>query len=229
VIVFLHGAGCTSGIFAAQLAAFPGSVAVELPGHGVPGAPESIDAFADAVAAELERRGAREAVLCGSSMGGAIALALALRDEPHVRAIVLLDSGARLRVSPKIFEALERDFHAAAEMLARLFFADPTTERVDRAVAMIERVGQAQTMRDFRACNAFDVTARLGEIHVPLLALAGEADVLTPPKLAQFVADRVDGAQARILPGAGHLPMIEQPAETNAALRAFVTQLPSRT
>jgi 3-oxoadipate enol-lactonase len=225
MIVFLHGAGCTSEIFAAQLAAFPGSVAVQLPGHGVPGAPETIAALADAVGAEIQERNARDVVLCGSSMGGGIALELALRRGEHLRGVVLLDSGAKLRVSRQILESLELDFDSAAQTLARLFFLEPTTARVNGAVAMMQSVGQAQTLRDFRACDAFDVTSRLGEIRVPLLALAGEADVLTPPKFAQFVADRVDGAQARILPGAGHLPMIEQPAETNAALRAFVTQL----
>jgi 3-oxoadipate enol-lactonase len=92
-------------------------------------------------------------------------------------------------------------------------------------VATMLKVGQAQTLRDFRACNAFDATERIASLRVPLLALTGERDVLTPPKFAQWFADRVPGAQARILPDAGHLAMIERPEETNAALRAFEERL----
>jgi pimeloyl-ACP methyl ester carboxylesterase len=57
-----------------------------------------------------------------------------------------------------------------------------------------------------------------------LLALTGVADRLTPPKFAQFFADRVEGARARILPEAGHLLMLERPNETNAEIRAFAEQ-----
>ncbi|MDE2483094.1 MAG: alpha/beta fold hydrolase [bacterium] len=225
IFCFIHGAGCTAEVFAEQLAAFPDALAPTLPGHTTPGAPASIAAFADALEADLAPRGEREIVLVGSSMGGAIALELALRRLPQVAGIVLIGSGARLRVAPAIFESIERDFPAAARMLAGYFFADATPERVERAAAAMLAVGAEQTLRDFHACNAFDATERLGEIAVPLLALVGERDVMMPPKFSQFVADRVPGAQARILPEAGHLAMLESPAATNEALRSFVTQL----
>jgi pimeloyl-ACP methyl ester carboxylesterase len=224
-VVFIHGAGCTAAVFAAQLCAFDNAIALELPGHGLPGEPDSIAAFADAVAAELESRELRDVVLCGHSMGGAVALELALRQEPRVAAIALLSSGARLRVGPAIFDALERDFDAAAREIAGYFFADPTAERLETATAMMLAVGQAQTLRDFRACNAFDRIDRLGEIDVPLFALCGDRDVMTPPKFSLALADRVPGARARIIAGAGHLAIVERPEETNAALRAFVDQI----
>ena len=223
--VFIHGAGCTGEIWQAQRRAFPESIAPSLPGHGTPGSPDTIEAFADAVEREMENHEVDEAVLCGHSMGGAVALQLALRQNPRVRAIVLLDSGAKLRVAPAIFDALDEDFAQAARMLAGLFFADPTPERIDAVVTMMTHVGAPQTIRDFHACDAFDASGRLGNIGVPTLAVTGEQDAMTPPKFAQFIADRVPGAQARILAGTGHLAMIENPAETNAALRAFVTKI----
>jgi pimeloyl-ACP methyl ester carboxylesterase len=93
---------------------------------------------------------------------------------------------------------------------------------------MMLSVGRTQTIRDFRACNAFDVSERLGSLKVPMLAITGAADVMTPPKYAQFFADRVPGATARILPDAGHLAMVEHPHETNAEIRAFVEQMGTR-
>jgi 3-oxoadipate enol-lactonase len=225
MIVFIHGAGCTGDVFAAQTVAFRGSFALTLAGHTTPGAPASIAEFADDVTEQLAARDVRDAILCGSSMGGAIALELALREGSRVRALVLLGSGAKLRVAPKIFEALERDFAAASRTLAQAFFAEATQPRIDAAIAMLARVGQPQTVRDFHACDAFDVTGRLAKIRVPVLALTGDGDVFTPPKFAHFVADRVPGAQARILQRAGHLPMIERPAETNDAIASFVSRL----
>ncbi|MBV8153668.1 MAG: alpha/beta fold hydrolase [Candidatus Eremiobacteraeota bacterium] len=224
ITVFVHGAGCTSRVFREQLAAFPESVAVTLPGRtGVPGTPESIEAFADALEPQL--RPLERVLLCGSSMGGAIALELALRTRPYVAGVLLLGSGARLRVAPALFERLENDFAAGARSLADSFFARPQPELVEDALAEMLDVGREQTIRDFRACDAFDVTGRAASLHVPLLALTGDADVLTPPKFAQWFADRVPGAEARIVPGAGHLAMIERPDETNAAIRAFARQI----
>lgn len=224
--VFLHGSGCTGDVFAEQLAAFGSAVAPTFPGHadGREG-PADIGAFADFVSERLRREGIDDAIVCGNSMGGAVALELALRADAAVRAVVLIGSGVRLRVAPAIFERLEADFPAAAAELAKMFFARPSQDLVEPAIATMLRVGQGQTLRDFRACNAFDATERVANLRVPLLALTGERDVLTPPKFAQWFADRVPGAQARILPDAGHLAMIEQPEETNAALRAFEERL----
>jgi pimeloyl-ACP methyl ester carboxylesterase len=94
---------------------------------------------------------------------------------------------------------------------------------------MMLAVGQAQTLRDFRACDAFDRIGRLGEVTLPLLAVTGERDVLTPPKFAESLADRVPGASARIVPRAGHLAMVERPGDVNDVLRTFVNQVDSST
>ncbi|MBV8637433.1 MAG: alpha/beta hydrolase [Candidatus Eremiobacteraeota bacterium] len=226
-LVFIHGAGCTPSVFAQQLAAFPGSTAPLLPGHGTPGEPATIAEFADAVALTLERNDLHDVVLAGSSMGGAIALELALRREPRVRAVVLLGSSGKLRVAPAIFDAIDRDFPGAARMLAGYFYAQPTEELLERSVAEMLAVGQAQTRRDFEACNTFDVLDRLGEIDVPLLVLSGEKDAMVSPKFSLAVADRVSGAQARIVEGTGHLLFIERPDDTNDALRTFVSSIDS--
>ena len=227
IVVFVHGAGCTGEIFAEQTAAFDGSIALTLPGHTTPGEPASIEAFADAVSAELTSRALSDVVLCGHSMGGAIALELALRHEAPVRAVVMLSSGARLRVSPALLDAMERDFDRAARELPRNFFAEPSPAQLAASTRMMLAVGQAQTLRDFRACDLFDRISRLGEVTLPVLAVTGERDVLTPPKFAEALADRIPGAAARIVPGAGHLAMAERPGDVNDVLRTFVNHVVS--
>ncbi|MDP9024679.1 MAG: alpha/beta hydrolase [Candidatus Eremiobacteraeota bacterium] len=226
-LVFIHGSGCTGDVFAAQSAAFPDSVALTLAGHATPGAPSTIAEMADDVAAQCSAHGLRDIILVGNSMGGAVALDLVLREDERICAAVLIGSGAKLRVAPAIFEAIESDFPAAARMLAGYFFYKPRPELIDPAVAEMLRVGPSQTGRDYRACDAFDVSDRLHHVSIPLLALTGEYDVMTPPKFGAFIADRVPGAVARIVPAAGHLAMVERPDDTNEALRAFVDTIGS--
>jgi 3-oxoadipate enol-lactonase len=224
-LLFLHGAGCTGDVFAQQLAAFEDAQAPNLPGHLRSGAPQTIAEFADAIVAQLARSGSDRVAICGHSMGGAIALELVLRTPEWLAGVVLLGSGARMRVAPAFLEGLASDFEATARTLAGYFFAEASPERIEAAVASMQRVGQAQTLRDFRACDAFDIRDRLDEVTVPLLAMTGQADALMPPKHAAALAGRVPGAQSRIVPGAGHFVMIERPAETNDNIAAFLSGL----
>ena len=226
-LLFIHGSGCTGDAFKNQTDYFAGSEAPNLPGHTSPGAPASVSEFADFIQRSIAGRQDNDVILCGNSLGGAIALEVALRNPPQVRAIILLGSGARLRVAPAILAGLAGHFERTVEELAGYMFAQPTPELIAYATTSMQAVGKEQTLRDFAACDAFDVTHRLPELLVPLLALTGERDVMTPPKYAQFLADRVPRGEMRIVPGAGHLVMIERPAETNDAIANFVQEMSS--
>jgi pimeloyl-ACP methyl ester carboxylesterase len=222
-LVFIHGAGFTGDVFAEQLAAFEGAHAPNLPGHLTPGEPQTVAEFAAFIAGYVRDRALQDVVLCGHSLGGAIAIQAALDRAIPVRGLVLLGSGARLRVAPGFLKGFETDFEATAREVASLFFAEPTAERVEWAVGYMNRVGQAQTLRDFRACDAFDVLDRLDELSgVSVLAVTGEGDKMTPPKFARALADRVPGTQARIIAGAGHFVMVEHATETNEAIGTFL-------
>ena len=223
--VFIHGAGCTDAVFREQRSAFPSGLFIRLPGRSTHGDTSSIGAFADAVELQLQTHAIDDAILVGSSMGGAIALELAARGASRVRGCVLLGSGARMRVGPAMFAQMEADFPAAIETLIPIFFATPTDELLQTMREQILEVGQTQTIADFRACDAFDRTANLAEIALPVLAITGSEDRLMPPKFAQMIAERVPGARAEILPGLGHLPMLEAPGQINPMLQAFEAQI----
>jgi pimeloyl-ACP methyl ester carboxylesterase len=223
-LLFIHGAGFSSECFENQLRYFPGSHAPNLPGHFSNGEPAIIDDFADAIEQYVEQQRLQDVIACGHSMGGAVALSVALRGRIPLRGIAVLGAGARLRVAPNILLGLESDFETSVRNLAQLFFADASKERIEWAIRSMLSIGPEQTVRDFRACNAFDVLERLSEIRVQLLALTGEHDIMTPAKYAVTLADRVPRGQARIIAGAGHFVMVERPQETNAALAAFISQ-----
>lgn len=224
-LLFVHGAGCTTEVFEAQLQAFPGARAPNLPGHRCAGSPSSIAEFADAIDAYVREARLDRVVMAGHSMGAAIALEAALRRLPWLQGAILIGGGARMRVAPAILDGLRSDFEGTCRMLASYFFADPAPERMEKTVRMMRSVGPEQMLRDFLACDAFDVLDRLGDVAVPLLAVTGEADRLAPAKHALALAGRVPGAQARIVPGAGHFVMAERPAETNEAISAFLAGL----
>lgn len=226
-LLLIHGAGCTRDVFINQVDALPDAYAMNLPGHDAPGSAETISEFGDAVCDYVRDNALNDVILCGNSMGGAIALDLALRPVPWLRALIVIGSGAKLRVSADILEGLRNDFDAMAQELARYFYADPTPERVAFSTALMERVGGAQTLADFRACDGFDVVDRLGELCIPVLAFTGADDVMTPPAYTRLFGDRVRGAQTRILPGVGHFPMLEDAHATNELIRTFVSSLAS--
>jgi pimeloyl-ACP methyl ester carboxylesterase len=67
-----------------------------------------------------------------------------------------------------------------------------------------------------------DSTADLAGIDVPVLVLAGEEDVLTPPEGARAMAEAIPGSELVVVPGAGHLAPLEKPAAVSRALRNLI-------
>ena len=223
-ILFIHGAGHTGELWSDVQTHFPGALAPSLPGHPDGQAQASVDGYAQwLIESQLDAVNGERAVLVGNSMGGAIAMTVALRAPERVAALVLIGSGAKLRVHPDIFAQLERDFTAAARTLAQLQLAPDAPEaRVARIVAAMERTGPAATTADFRACDAFDLRARLGEIGAPTLVISGTEDRMTPPKYAQFLREQIPSAMLESLEGAGHVPQLEQPERVARTIADFL-------
>ena len=224
-LVFIHGAACTPAVFDRQRSAFPDAVAIALPGHGVPGGATDIAGFADAVERQIAAEEWRDVVLCGSSMGGAIALEIAIRGRLPLAGLVTIGSGAKLRVAPAIVESLRRNDPAVLETLADAMFASPTEQSRAILLAQFSAVSAEQRLADFLACDAFDARERIAGITVPTLLLVGERDIMTPPDRSVFLADRIVGARVEVLPGLGHLAMLEGPEATNLQLARFVDSI----
>ncbi len=234
-LVLLHGAGAASDDWPAEIRALPGRrvLAVDLPGHGAAPAPaaRSVEGYARAVEALLDASGIAAAVVAGHSMGGAVALSLALSRPERVAGLVLVATGARLRVAPEALAAAaspEGLAIAARETADRSFgpaASDGTREARARRIAATP---PGLLHGDLAACDAFDVMARLGEIRAPALVVCGTEDRLTPPKYSAFLADRIAGARLVLVPGAGHLVMLEEPRAVAAAIASFVSTSPRR-
>lgn len=233
-LLCIHGSGGTHEVWKAQLSRLSGErpvVALDLSGHGAsddvdtPPGPETMRAYAEdvvAVANEVDVD-----VLCGNSLGGAVALTAILDLDADPTALVLAGSGARLAVLPDLLEWLESDFDRAIAFLHeqdRLFHTNDHRVRQVTTEALRE-VGPETTYRDFASCDAFDVRDRLAMVEPPTLALTGEHDELTPPRYHEFVADHVPNGHWTTIPDAAHLSMLERPDAFNEALGSFLTDV----
>jgi len=229
----VHGSGGSKDVWKAQSRVsdrFP-VVSLDLSGHGdsddvdTPPGVETLDAYADDVVAVAKATGAT--VLCGNSLGGAVALWAALERDLALDGMVLAGTGAKLTVADELLAALASDFERAIDRLhgSDQLFHDAPPEYAELSRAGMRDCGRAVTERDFRTCHAFDVRDRLDEISTPALAVVGEHDTLTPPAYHDFLAARLDDCERAIVDGAAHLAMIERPAAFNAVLTGFLGQV----
>jgi pimeloyl-ACP methyl ester carboxylesterase len=231
-LVLVHGAGETHATWPESIRTLPGRrvITVDLPGHGeAPGpAARSIEAYASALRAMLDALGIPCAVVGGYSMGGAIALTLALEAPGRAAGLVLVGTGARLRVHPAILEATA-DPSRAAEAAATIAVAclRPGAPEEEREALAREFAAQATGVLhgDLVACDAFDVIARLGEIRAPALVVVGREDVLTPPRYAALLRERLPGKAMLEVPGAGHAVALEAAGPVTAAVAAFLSEV----
>ena len=230
-IVFLHGAGGSHHTFRDQWAGLKGPVRLvipDLPGHGGSAGPppETVDACAAWVVDFVKEVGLDRFILAGHSMGGAIALQAALGGIKGLEALVLLGTGARLRISPVIFEGIGQRFREFAPELVGWMTSAASSDLLREDITKdVLSTRPATFLADFRACNGFDVMDRLDTIRIPTLVISGDDDRLTPLKYGEYLAVNIPGAVLKIIHGAGHLAMLEKAAEVNAVITSFVHSL----
>lgn len=233
LLLFIHAAGSNGHTWHRQLEAFAdrhSPLAFDFPAHGRSGGTESlksIAAYRDALAALIDALRLRPSVLVGRSMGGAIAMEYALARPTRVRALVLVATAARFDLPPALLDTWRN------VMLGRApqpFTTDTFSPKTDLAVmreAWMEQVKTDPRVRydDLVACNALDLTARLGQINMPTLIVAGRDDTITPLDRAEVLHRGIPGSRLVVIDDAGHSVPSEKPAEFNAAVAEFVHAL----
>lgn len=227
-MVLVHGAGGTRLHWPAELRRLSGATVytLDLPGHGRSGGRghDTIEGYAEAVVAFLQAIGTERVIIAGHSMGGAIAQTLALNFSTYVGGLVLVATGARLRVDPAILETIRRDFERSTELITRFAWSsDAPRKLVELGRQALLEMDSHVLLSDFLACDRFDVMERLEEIKTPTLIITGTADQLTSPKYASFLADHISDARYVTIEGAGHMVMLEQPAKVAEAVLRFLS------
>ena len=236
-VVLVHGAGGTHLHWPPQVRRLAGMrvLALDLPGHGQSAtadaarqAASSIEVKTAAVLAVLDELRIERAVVVGHSMGGAIALALALAQPERVAGLGLVGAAARLRVAPEILEGLRRDIAGTVAAVVERMFGPTAPERLKAlALKRMLEVDAAVLLADWEACNEFDVRERLGEIAAPCLVVTGSADVMTPEKYGRYLAETLPAARLHVEVGAGHMVMLERPEAVAQVLGEWVRKVQS--
>lgn len=218
-MLLVPGSGAGGNFWHYQIRYFPDCEGISLPGHPKGKPFDSMAAYVDWLHDYIQAKSYRDVVLGGHSLGGGIALLYALTYPTELKGLVLIGTGARLRVRPDILSWLEGmidNNKAWREWIMRgPFSEDPALQPVRQ---LMGKIGPAVMLSDFLCCDKFDVMERLGEIRVPTLIIVSTEDVMTPVKYAQYMNDRIAGSALVIIDGASHSVAIENPDEINQAI-----------
>jgi pimeloyl-ACP methyl ester carboxylesterase len=222
-IIMVHGAGGSSATWWMQLKHLSEHlhvIAVDLNGHGKTPDRKEEDTFKSylsdiqEVVSQFEKP-----VLCGHSMGGALTQTYALNNPDQLSGIVLVGTGAKLRVNPLIFTMVENDFEAYLSAMGDYLFSEEASEELkDSSRAEIRKCPPSIVSRDFRACDAFDIMNMVSKISVPTLIIVGDEDLLTPQKYSTYLRDQIANSTLTVISTAGHGVMLEQWERFNDAV-----------
>ena len=229
-IVFLHGTAADSRVWRTQLDELADEftvVAWDEPGAGGSSDPPEdfgLAQYADALAAFLSALSVGPAHVAGLSWGGVLAQELYRRHPTAVASLILAGTYAGWKGSLSKAEGARRvvtileqtsvpeeDFAAA---LHGLFGEHPPAG----VVAELDAI-----MADARAGSVR--SELLSQIEVPTLLIWGESDIRSPLHVADQLHENIPGARLVVIPGAGHVSNMEQPAAFNRAIREFCAEV----
>jgi pimeloyl-ACP methyl ester carboxylesterase len=238
-VIFIHAFPLNRSMWRGQIDALKGNarrIAYDVRGFGESDAGDGLnpfEIFVDDLFALMDRLKLEKAALCGLSMGGYIALRAIERSPERVSALVLCDTrseadGNEAKVKRAMsMKAVKQGGAAAfAETFVKLVFAVSTQESQPELVEHTKMtIGRTSPIAIRGAMMAMtgrtDTTAALAAIKAPTLILVGEHDAVTPVAASQSMAEKIKGAELRVIPGAGHMSNLENPAEFNRWLSAF--------
>jgi pimeloyl-ACP methyl ester carboxylesterase len=229
-VIFVHGSGAYDGVWRYQTEHFPDSDAVNLPGHIQGQLLNSVEEYSDWLREYADGLDYRDVVLVGHSFGGAIALQYALKYPDKLKGIIIIGSGARLRVHPAFFAELECAIKSDPERWWQQVAASYHLTPKDYAREVLETqtaIGPAVMLNDFQCCDRFDVIDDVQEIKLPTLVICGERDTMTPVKYAEYLRSKLANCEVVIVPGATHFVFAEKPETVNHAIADFLQRLSS--
>lgn len=238
-LVFTHGAAGDHSVWLLQSRYFAhhgyGVLAVDLPGHGRSAGPplDSIAAMADWLLELLACAGAERFALAGHSMGSLISLEAAARAGEKASALVLIGTAYPMPVSEELLTAARDDEPLAHRMMnvwgyhpAKLVGGNrnPGVWLAGSSLALMDRSPKGVTYVDLKACNEYrGGETAAAEVGCRTVAILGERDQMTHPKSGKALMQRIRGAQAVVIPGAGHWMMAEQPDRVLDELIRFLS------
>lgn len=228
ILLLIHAAGSTALSWTFQLHGIGASVnivAIDLPGHGESSGSgmDSIADYANSVVNFIKKLHINKCIPAGISMGGAIVQQM-LVDNPEIfPSAILINTGAKMKVLPDIFCAINSDSKAfMANLVNYVLPADLDSDHFSPIMDDAVEVRQNVILGDFSACDIFDIRDRLNEIKMPVLIISSENDTMTPAWYGKYLHDNIKNSDLIIIPEAGHLVTVEKSELINRAIAKFV-------
>ena len=193
----------------------------------------------------------RRAVLVGHSMGGMVSQLVVLEHPDEVRervaGLVLVattagplvptpagvamasalagGAGRGLRFSERRGRGLIPRDDLGAWITRACFGRHPSPADIELTRSMLAAMSPSAMAGLLGPLLAFDVRRRISAIDLPTRVVVGSRDVMTPPRMARAMADRIPGATLTVLPGCGHMVMLERAEELDDIVARFAEEL----
>ena len=201
-------------------------------GHGlseVGGVPCAMEDHVNDLAALMDHYGMKEAIVCGISVGGMIALGLSAARPDLVAALVLCDTahriGTRESWNARIAQVAKGGIASVWPMIERAWFTEDYRRDFAAEVAgwraMVTRCPVGGYVGACMAIAGTDYTAEAQGVRVPTRVLCGAEDGSTPPEVVRAMADLIPGADYIEIERAAHMICIEQPERTAELIAGF--------
>ena len=233
-LILSHSLACSTRMWDPQVAAFKDRYCIlnyDMRGHGssaAPAGPYTLDMLADDVLGLMKHLDIARATFIGLSIGGMIGQHLALREPKRFDKMVLADTGhnqppeAIKQWEERIRIAQTQGMKALVPSTMERWFTPGFREspQAKKIAQLIENTPVAGYVGCGQAIMKLNTTARLQEIRLPVLAIAGEADPAAPG--TQYIGENIPGAKLVMLKQAAHIANVEQPEKFNQALRDFL-------
>jgi 3-oxoadipate enol-lactonase len=238
VLLFINSIGTTRDLWLPQVPALVGTYRViryDARGHGsssVPAGNYSIAQLGGDALAILDAEGARQAHVCGISLGGLTALWLAVNAAGRVSSLVAANTAARIGSveswNERIGLVQERGMGAVAEQAIPRWFSPSFRQHhpdiVERFRSMVEACPQTGYLGCCAALRDEDLRDATSKIDCPALVVAGTTDVATPPEGLRFIHEHIAGSKMLTL-DAAHLSNVEQAEAFTSAVMGFLGSL----
>jgi len=219
-IILIHGAGGNALSWPPSLRHLPRQTvyAIDLAGHGSSRNNSfcHLNYYANQVLALMDTLRLPKVILVGHSMGGGVAMTVALDHPERVAGLGLISCAANLRL-PSLVSDLTvhpETYPELVDQLINLSFSQQTPRRTIQLVrARLLGERPAILLNDLQACEAFDLSERIGQITQPTLIMVGDNDQMTPLRHSVHLNNLIPDSWLRILSEKGHMLPLEAPNE----------------
>lgn len=235
--VFIHGVGSNADVWNPIMASLPNRrlLAYDLRGHGnspVPAPPYQIDDFINDHVNLMRTLDIGPVNLVGFSLGSLIAQGVAIHYPQTIKRLVLIGSVAdrTSEEQARVFERLrlltEQGPEAVAKASVHRWFTEDFLARhpevYDQTVKRMAGLNKDAYLAAYRVLAETDFACQLRRIHCPTLAITGENDVGSTPRMSETIAQRVVNGRAVIIKHAKHSVLMEQPKQIADLIRNFI-------